>query len=729
MRDGKNILRGHVLACQRITLSMVLLFSLALTACGSPDEPVESVELLESVRVVMGTETVRLRNLYDAYVYEAGVYPYMEEYGFEESLVFDSYGAMVGESVQKGTPLVYAATDALRAQEESLEETLRTLAEEYEAFCREKAEEIATWNRELEYAEEVLENLAEQRPEEYLPAQDGKDQSQSVNPGTDSAAGQGGSVPQTVNPAYTRWLADKKKWEGEFSIKDYYIGLAEKELSRRKELYELDCGYYGGRLQQLQDEERKRILTSQMSGTVLSMGKYLPGDSLRAGRAVVTVGDFGRMKVKCSAIPNVAVALRRAQDVYAFFGGVRHEIVYEENDAAGYASFALQDGTGVSAGDCGVVVLVMDSRKMVPTLSVEAVYTDGARKYVYVREGGQTVTREVETGFSDGIYTEILSGIGEGEPVLLAQAGAAGGSDTAVLARGTCGTPYQGNGTVYYPKKTLVVNPVEHGTVYFQEPGVAVSQYVREGDVVAVIRVEGDKVELRRLELDLARARERLADLQAEGQEEAAAEREEYIAQLAEKIAIWQADYAETAIRTPVSGIVDYRMGADKDTVVRAGEAVARIADVRSGYLVLNTNLLNYGDELEITYTDREGETRTATGTVVTMGTLPRDGRYQAQDMLVAFPGGEIDQVAAAREVYAGRYSENRLSARGLVRKIENVVLVPQEAVTVKNGRTYVNVVREDGEVTAVSFLAGGRADGRYWVIDGLTEGMTICWE
>lgn len=68
--------------------------------------------------------------------------------------------------------------------------------------------------------------------------------------------------------------------------------------------------------------------------------------------------------------------------------------------------------------------------------------------------------------------------------------------------------------------------------------------------------------------------------------------------------------------------------------------------------------------------------------------------------------------------------------ASGYVNIMENVVIVPAEAVTDKTEtRGYVNVVGEDGSVTRTSFLYGQMNSDYYWVIDGLTEGMKICWE
>ena len=57
------------------------------------------------------------------------------------------------------------------------------------------------------------------------------------------------------------------------------------------------------------------------------------------------------------------------------------------------------------------------------------------------------------------------------------------------------------------------------------------------------------------------------------------------------------------------------------------------------------------------------------------------------------------------------------------------MLIVPKAAVVNKDKSTYVTVVKGDGSVEQRSFVPGGSDNNYYWVVEGLTEGMTICWE
>ena len=62
-----------------------------------------------------------------------------------------------------------------------------------------------------------------------------------------------------------------------------------------------------------------------------------------------------------------------------------------------------------------------------------------------------------------------------------------------------------------------------------------------------------------------------------------------------------------------------------------------------------------------------------------------------------------------------------------VTREMDNVLVVPRSAVTETNGVTYVNVMDEQGNVKACSFVAGGYDNTNYWIIEGLSEGMVVC--
>jgi HlyD family secretion protein len=66
------------------------------------------------------------------------------------------------------------------------------------------------------------------------------------------------------------------------------------------------------------------------------------------------------------------------------------------------------------------VTLVTKEEREVVYVSNRAIFREGTRSYVKVRnENQEIVERDVETGFSDGVNVEIVEGLSEGDVVLI----------------------------------------------------------------------------------------------------------------------------------------------------------------------------------------------------------------------------------------------------------------------------------------------------------------------
>ncbi len=74
------------------------------------------------------------------------------------------------------------------------------------------------------------------------------------------------------------------------------------------------------------------------------------------------------------------------------------------------------------------VTIVVAERKQVLTVPNQAVRRVNGQRTVYVQQGERFVPRVVTTGWRDTRYTEILSGLQEGERVLMGEPSGAPGA-------------------------------------------------------------------------------------------------------------------------------------------------------------------------------------------------------------------------------------------------------------------------------------------------------------
>ena len=108
------------------------------------------------------------------------------------------------------------------------------------------------------------------------------------------------------------------------------------------------------------------------------------------------------------------------------YNGVISEVsdaTYDSSSGEVYYTITVTvqgDVSGLYEGMTGDVTCVTKETKEVTYVSNRAIFRDGTRSYVKVRdENGNIVEKDVTTGFSDGVNVEITEGLSQGDTVLI----------------------------------------------------------------------------------------------------------------------------------------------------------------------------------------------------------------------------------------------------------------------------------------------------------------------
>ncbi len=738
---------------QKRIISIFLIAVMMLSCCGCKSEPVSQtgdrvVELVEPVNAVADTETVEYRDLYQATIYSANVYPTVREYYFDSNTQVEKFGAFLGESVKKGEALVYGSTENLDKQIESLEEQIATMDENMVKAQQDLSDALAVPKSEVWWREDIVENFEKMKPSEFVYESTLQDATVSDGDSEDSEEEKEEETPKpdrlVRNPEYAKWWEEARVHIGNYKILVHSINVQEENFRQKKVLYELERAYYLEQLEELKKKRNQNILTARAKGEVVAIAESQYGSySAAAEENIVAVGNMGEKILKCDYINKSVIT--KAADVYALIDGIRYEIEYQplESDeyakltAAGekvYSTFVLKgDCEQVQIGDFAVITVFEQKREQVLSVPKSALRKDENGYYVYVMKDGEGVTTPVKTGLSDGTYTEITSGLSQGDAVLVENP-LNYSEKTTILKRGSFHSTFENRGAMYYPITEGVYNPVEYGTTYFGEYQVSLYERVKKGDVIATIRVATDDITLQRNRTKLQRAQERLADLIAadnEGNEEVIEAKQKEIADLQELLAEMEADGTTKKILAPRSGIVVSLTELDKETIINYETHLAEIADVSTCYVVLeNTNQqLNYGNEVTITYTNNENQQKASQGVVANMSHAGISNALRSEYAYILLPEESIADMAVSNTNGNEWWNRYRYNVSAKIREMDNVLVVPRNAVWEVNGNTYVYVKDEQGNMKAQSFVAGGFDSSNYWVIEGLSEGMEICLE
>ncbi len=221
-----------------------------------------------------------------------------------------------------------------------------------------------------------------------------------------------------------RWLNKLygKGWDETGGIEDYQ---ANNEYRREdlRDAISLD----EQELAKVKQEVRQSKLIAGLTGTVSIVKDRLEGSTSVRDEVVIRIKDnserfFATMDMTDSEYVNADEQLDMVVVGGPGKGTYRVEPYRKENwtDRMFFTIVEGGDGVVFNTGDTGTVTIVLEEKKNVLTLPVEAVHGADERWYVYVvNAAGDRDVKWIEIGLKGGGYYEITGGLEEGEKVIL----------------------------------------------------------------------------------------------------------------------------------------------------------------------------------------------------------------------------------------------------------------------------------------------------------------------
>lgn len=706
-----------------LLLCYCLILSFVLSGCSEAesDGKNENIELLEPVGVTADFDYVTQRNMYSVEVYNCSVNPVVTEYSFSKEQTFKSYGAIPGQQVEAGEALVYAQTKLLDRQTENIEDEIEDLEINHEI-------EMAKLNKDLKDAQKNEKEAFESYDKIFR-----------VQP----------DDPCSIE--HDIW-EDQVRWP-EYSYKNAIMRRQkiEDEIEHKKELYELEHAYILGNRDRITDKVSDTTVVTKTAGEIVACNYFANGDIIAKDTPLLAVGDTSVKVLNTEYISKSKIT--KALDVYAVIDGKRYEIQYENMEPEEYqqlvdsnenihTTFILKDPNDeVKIGSYAAVIVEKDRRKKVLSVPVNSLKKEADGYYVYLYDGVDTTYVPVQIGMRDGLYAEVISGLSEGDKVLAEDLPRLT-KNTGTVTRGDYSVDTELNGYFYYPFTEWLVNPAENGSTYLKEILVTQNEEVAKDQVLAILEVVPDQIEINRLTTQISRLESRLAELNVT---KAACDAKGLISpELNIKISENERDtklkrrelnklskYAGLVeIKAPYDGII-----ADLETI-KPGDLIAPDADILEiannsmSFIIVkdDKNQLNYGNTATVKVSGST-DNSSIEGRIVTVNNMSLSKKLVNNYSLLELPEDETNSIAGSVMNGPGRWNRSTFKVTVKVRSEKNVIMVPKAAVTVKDKSTYVTVVNEDGSVERRSFIPGGSDTNYYWSVEGLTEGMTVCWE
>lgn len=198
------------------------------------------------------------------------------------------------------------------------------------------------------------------------------------------------------------------------------------------------------KLQLVEDRLRKTKVLAAMDGTVLAAGTPLvegqvviAAASVNSGTTLMTIANLGKLLVDMQVnqvdyralSPNQVVKLRAESlkdvEMEARISFIS-PVAVAKNSVKGFQVKALIDKPHerLRPGMTVNIVIPIDSADDAVSVPISAVFRgEGRNKVVYVRKGESTEKREVKIGVTNTDFAQVLSGVTEGEQILLVEPG------------------------------------------------------------------------------------------------------------------------------------------------------------------------------------------------------------------------------------------------------------------------------------------------------------------
>lgn len=683
----------------------------------------DEIELIEPAGSALSYVVAEKRDIYTVSTHSGMISPNSIEYMYDSDTPFGNYAALPGNEVSKGDTLFYGSLDSYD--------------EEIEAIEDENADKLTDY---VDFVSDYLVDVDKARENEYKAAGAYQDMC-------------AWEPEDKESDAYSMWA--RAALPAETAAKNAKLSREKMEQNylETTELFDLDYAYNEQKIARLHEKEAENSVTSGIDGVVVSSNYFTSGDTIPEGMNIMAVGNPNDKEIVCDFVSKSIIT--KAVDYYAIINGSRYEVTYENmepeeykrlmklNDAV-YSTFKIEDPeNALPLGTFATVVVVEKMTENVLCVPKGAVLKDDSGSFVYLYQDGESVYTPVQTGVFDNGFIEITYGLNEGDKIVY-DVDYNVGTKKATVAKGKVDYSFSAGGFLFYPFSEWISNPVKNGTCYVKELCVTDYEQITKGQVLAKIEVVSNSVEKDRITRKIARQQERLADLYVKKQktynedelitiDRAIRDRNRSIEDLNKQLDKASKYSGIIELTAPYDGIVTQTTDVKEGSLVGYKEGIIQIASDESSYIIVEDKegLLSYGNEMTVTFKSSTGQSLPMTGTVANLSPYATSKDLRTGYSIIKISDEDREALAAAgSDLSNGYWSRNRYDVAGAIRSMDNVLLIPKNAVYKTGNDTYVIIKDENGLATLVKFVAGGSDNANYWVAYGdIKEGMEICLE
>lgn len=230
-----------------------------------------------------------------------------------------------------------------------------------------------------------------------------------------------------ISKRWLNYLYNSSKSSGEETALKNGIAELQKNDEYAKEDYEDAILLDEEQLRKLQEAVRQSRVYAAFDGIISNMEKNLEGSTSNREKTIMEVIDNDECVFIAEDI-SLKPYIREGQEldmqiVRGTGAGYYKMLPYKMETWTDKMSFSIseeEENAAIEVGSAGMLTVILEEKKQVPALPLEAVHSAEDRSYVYiVNEEGMREVKWIETGLVGDTLVEIIGGLEEGEKVVL----------------------------------------------------------------------------------------------------------------------------------------------------------------------------------------------------------------------------------------------------------------------------------------------------------------------
>ena len=346
-----------------LVMGLLILSLMGLSACGRQGSTANVPKLKDPVGVDVDTAKVKKMNLSSVNSYSGEVVPDMVGAYFANSGQAGAVKVEIGDKVKKGQ---------LLATLTGSESTVKDLQKELESQIAENAETNASSQSKIEQLNIELKAVKRQKNQ----AKNMKDKN---------------NLGKQIVQKQTQ---------------KQYIGELKSDIANAKKTSKLNRLY------------------SPVNGEVIAKN-LAPGDFVTGGVSVITIADMDKTQIRTEYIGSSV--LDRASGYQAVINGKKYKVTAQEQDVSQMdvemgnlptsTYFDYEKDANVSVGDSVTLEFYNNATEDALVVPSNAVFKAKSEHYVYRMDGDAKKKVKVTLGTKTDAYTQIMSGLKEGDVV------------------------------------------------------------------------------------------------------------------------------------------------------------------------------------------------------------------------------------------------------------------------------------------------------------------------